>query len=71
MRQMFTGRDNATLDLGRVLWALTCVCGLGLSAWHVIHGRGFDMVAFGTMGAALLAGGGIGIGAKAHTEPGP
>ncbi len=69
--QLFTGRDNSTWDLGRVLWAKMATAYVGLSAWHVLHAGGFDPVAWGAGAAAVLAAGGAAIGLKAHAEPGP
>lgn len=68
--QLFTGRDNTTWDLGRVLWAKMALSYVALSAWQVTHGGAFEPVAWGTGAAALLAAGGAAIGLKAHTEPG-
>lgn len=68
--QLFTGKDNLTWDLGRVLWAKMALAYVGLSGWHVIHATAFDPVAWGTGAAAVLAAGGAAIGLKAHTEPG-
>lgn len=67
---LFSGRDNATLDIGRILWMKVVVAYIALSGWHVVHAGGFDPVAWGTGGAALLAAGGAAIGLKAHAEPG-
>lgn len=66
---MFSGRDNTTLDLGRILWAKGALVFSGLSIWHVIHTGAFDYIAFGTGFAAVLAAGGAAIWAKKDTEP--
>lgn len=66
---MFTGKDNTTLDLGRILWAKGSVVFAGLSVYHVVHTGTFDYVAFGTGFAAVLAAGGAAIWAKKDTEP--
>jgi hypothetical protein len=70
MRQLFTGKNNTTLDLGRVLWATVTVHYLGLSAWHVVTTHSFDPMGWATGAAAVLAGGGAALGMKAGTEPG-
>ena len=70
LKHLFTGIDNATFDLGRVLWGIMGAGFVFLSGWHVGHGGAFDPVSWGTGAAGLLAGGGIGIAAKSKTEPG-
>ena len=67
---LFTGRDNATPDLGRVLWAAVVAQYLALSGWHVVAHAVFDPIAWGGGAAAVLAAGGAALGLKAHTEPG-
>ena len=69
LKQMFTGKDNKTLDLGRVLWAKAVVAFLGLAFYGVYKGNPVDYMAFGTGLAAVLAAGGAAIGFKAKTEP--
>jgi len=69
LKQMFTGKDNKTLDLGRVLWAKAVVAFLGLAFYGVYKGNPVDYIAFGTGLAAVLAAGGAAIGLKAKTEP--
>lgn len=66
---LFSGRDNQTLDLGRILWAKGSVVFSGLAAYHVVHTGSFDYIAFGTGFAAVLAAGGAAIWAKKDTEP--
>jgi hypothetical protein len=71
IRHLFTGKDNATLDVGRVLWAWGVLSFTGLAAWSVIHGHAaFDAVAYGTGFGAVIAAGGAALGFKSHTEPG-
>ena len=67
--QLFTGKDNKTLDLGRVLWAKATVAFLGLAFYGVYKGNPVDYMAFGTGLAAVLAAGGAAIGFKAKSEP--
>jgi len=68
-KHMFTGKDNQTIDLGRVLWAKAVVAFLGLAFYGVYKGNPVDYMAFGTGLAAVLAAGGAAIGFKAKTEP--
>ena len=69
LKQMFTGKDNKTLDLGRVLWAKAVVAFMALAFYGVYKGNPVDYMAFGTGLAAVLAAGGAAIGFKAKTEP--
>lgn len=69
MKQMFTGKDNATLDIGRVLWAQISVGYMFLSGYSVYNGNAFDAVAWGTGAAAILGAGGAALGLKSNTEP--
>lgn len=67
---LFTGKDNATLDLGRILWAKGCIVFNGLAIYHVIHTHTFDYQAFGLGFGAVLSAGGAALWAKRDTEPG-
>ena len=69
-RTAFTGQDNVSIDIGRVLWAGT-MAALGLLQAHAVaflH-QPFDPVAFSTGAGALLAAGGAALRVKAPTEP--
>lgn len=69
MLNLFTGRDNTTLDMGRILWFKGSLVFSGLSVYHVFKTGTFDYIAFGTGFAAVLAAGGAAIGFKKDTEP--
>ena len=69
MFHMFTGKDNKTLDLGRVLWAQAVLAFLGVAVVNVYNGNPIDFISFGTGIAAVLAAGGAAIGLKSSTEP--
>jgi len=66
---MFTGKDNKTLDLGRVLWAQAVLAFFGVAFVNVYNGNPIDFISFGTGIAAVLAAGGAAIGLKSSTEP--
>lgn len=54
---MFSEKDNETIDLSKILAAVSVVTGLSLSAYAVVFNHHpFDMVSFGT-GVGLLFGG--------------
>lgn len=70
LRHAFTGVDNQTADLGRILLALFCLALIGQDVWATLHGT-FDVTKSATAYAALLVGGCAGIRIKADTEPKP
>lgn len=70
LRQILTGRDNQTHDLGRWLGALSGVAAVFFQGWAVIVQKApFDMQAFGVGVAALAAGIGAMLKLKEGTEP--
>lgn len=69
LKKLFTGKDNSTYDIGRVLWAVGVLVYLGLSIFAVIQGQQWHPMEFGSGLAGVLAGGGIGIAVKGNTEP--
>jgi hypothetical protein len=68
-RNCLTGADNQTYDIGRFLWAIAFVVGIGLVIASFITGRHFDLQQYGIGVGALLAGGGWSLALKAKTEP--
>jgi len=70
---LFTGIDNKTVDLGRILWAKMAVCYVALTGWHIWQNPqgALDFISWATGAAGLLAGGGAGLRLKSITEPGP
>lgn len=70
IQHLLTGKDNKTYDIGRVLWTLGFLTYLGLSILAVIQKQPWHPMDFGYGLAAVLAGGGIGVAVKSHTEPG-
>ena len=38
LKQLLTGKDNATYDLARVTWLLGFVAVIGLAGYEVMHG---------------------------------
>ncbi len=71
MSRLFTGKDNATPDLGRVLWAWAVLHYGALMTYAVVaRGMPVDPIALGTGAATILAAGGAALGMKAKTEPG-
>lgn len=68
-RQLLTGKDNLTYDIGRVLWALAFLVGLGAVIFSVAAGRNFDLTNYGLGVSALLVAGGAALKLKESTEP--
>lgn len=71
LKSLLTGRDNLTYDVARVLLFFGGIVFLGCTVLAVVKSMQFDMEKFGYGLGALLGGGGVGIGAKGHTEPDP
>lgn len=70
LKHLFTGIDNHTFDIARVLWFVSVMTFLALAVWHVvINKQGFDASNFGLGAGGMLAGGGAGLGLKGNTEP--
>jgi hypothetical protein len=77
-KMMMTGPDGVTFDPARVIGYGTAIAGVAVflfnSMWAVLHTHAFDPqtygVGFGGVCAGVMAIG-IGVGAKAHTEPKP
>lgn len=69
LRELFTGKDNTTYDLGRVLWALSYVALVVFTGWSMYRGEHFSVAEYAGGCAALLAGGAGGIALKSSTEP--
>jgi hypothetical protein len=66
----FTGVDNQTTDLGRVLLAFAMLALIGQDIWNTIHGT-FNPATSAAAYATLLVGGCGAIRIKAETEPKP
>ena len=69
LKHMFTGVDNTTWDLGRILWAKVSIVYCVISGYHeIVHGN-FDAQNWAIGASAILAGGGGALALKANTEP--
>lgn len=67
---LFTGLDNKTWDIGRILWAKISVVYCAISGYHVFHTGAFDPQTWAIGASAILAGGGGSLALKSKTEPG-
>lgn len=68
-RDIFTGKDNRTYDMGRLLWFQSIQAFILVTLYSLHKGGTFDPVTWGAGLAALITGGGAAIGLKSNTEP--
>lgn len=69
-RHIFTGVDNQTYDIGRVMAGVTSAAGIFLQCWSVVvQNNPFNMQEFGVGAGALAAGIGAMLKLKEQTEP--
>jgi hypothetical protein len=72
LKQIFTGKDNQTFDLGRLLWAKMSIAYVAMTAVVIIKGGDHPTISFQdwAIGAgAILAAGGGSLALKYKTEP--
>ena len=69
LRDLFTGKDNETHDLGRWSWAITTLATIAGGIFNAVHAGAVDLLQFAqAIGALVLAHGGA-LWAKKDTEP--
>lgn len=66
---IFTGKDNSTTDMGRVLWGLGVMVFIAITIVSFIQDKNFDYIAWGTGFAAVLGAGAMAVKIKETTEP--
>ena len=67
----FTGRDNASVDIGRVLWFMTHVFHNVMTGFAIFaHGQTFDPMSYSGATAAISTSFGAVLMIKKSTEPG-
>jgi hypothetical protein len=69
LKHCFTGADNTTYDIGRVLWAVAFVIGLAMHVYMTLIGKPYDLQAYGLGIGAILLAGGAAIKMKESSEP--
>jgi hypothetical protein len=68
-RDLTTGKDGQTHDLGRWSWIVTTLSLIAGAVWNAVHGGVVDLMAFAqAIGVNVAAHGGA-LWAKAKTEP--
>ncbi len=68
-RDLFTGKDNKTWDLGRIIWFQGALFYCAMSLYSLYQGLAIDPMNWGTGFAAILAAGGAAMALKNNSEP--
>lgn len=66
---LFTGKDNKSLDVGRVIWLLSVVSFITFAFIGLYLDKATDYISYGAGLSTLLAAGGAALGLKGKTEP--
>lgn len=69
LKDLMTGKDGVTHDLGRWSWMVTTATIIGTAVWNAIHAGTVDLMQFAqALGVNVAAHGGV-LWAKKDTEP--
>lgn len=71
LRDLFTGKDNKTWDLGRVMWAKGVIVYFAMTFYSLYKAIPIDPLNWATGFGAILAAGGAAIMLKRNDEPAP
>jgi hypothetical protein len=69
--ELFTGRDNATLDLGKFLWAKMSLTFVVLTAALTWMGHSVSLTEWAVGAGTILGAGAVATKVKETTEPSP
>ena len=70
LRDIFTGADGESHDVGRYLWVVSVLAGLAYAGYDLIYLKTpFNIVNFGIGVGSLLAAGGTALMLKRDAEP--
>ena len=69
LRQLLTGADNSTHDVGRWLWLAGFIAYIAFQGYAILKGQSWDPQEFAFGLGTILALGGVGVAVKASTEP--
>ena len=70
-RDIVTGKDGATHDIGRWSWLVSTASVIGGGAWNAIHGGVVDLMALAQALGLVVTAHGVALFAKKDTEPVP
>jgi hypothetical protein len=70
-RDIVTGKDNQTHDLGRWSWIVTTSALIGAAAWNAWHGAVLDLMMIANAFGLNIGAHGAVLWAKRGTEPDP
>lgn len=68
VKHLFTGKDNETIDIGRVSWAICLIAVIGFAIVQIMK-TAFNLMDFAQSVAAVVGVHSAGIWAKKDTEP--
>lgn len=68
-KDLFTGRDNKTWDLGRIMWAQGFAVYCAISIYSLYQGLAIDPMNWASGLGLILAGGGAALKLKQSSEP--
>lgn len=69
LKQLLTGKDNSTHDLGRWSWVISMVTVIGHSVWSAGHSAPVDLLQLAGALSAVVAAHGAALFMKKGTEP--
>lgn len=69
LKDLFTGKDNVTHDIGRWSWFICTISIISGAAANWYHGVAIDLTSFGVALSGIAGAHGIALGLKKDTEP--
>lgn len=69
LNHIFTGKDNATIDIGRILWFEAIQAFIVFTLVSVFRGQNLDLISWATAMSTLLVFGAVNLRVKAAVEP--
>lgn len=69
VRDLLTGRNGISHDLGRYSWVGSWAAVTAVAGWHEFHGVAVDLTTLATAYATTAAAHGVALFAKQQTEP--
>lgn len=69
LRTMFTGQDNQSYDIARVLWGVSTLAMIFFEGWAIARGQTFEAGTFSVALTGIAIGHGASLKLKGDTEP--